>query len=90
MCRPDDRFFSGAQRCDAIIEPNAYVAFRACEQTVLHRCGCPVYKRRPKTKQMFEKSGLRWQILSLERAALLKVRQRAAMGIDFVHSRKHC
>ena len=46
MCGPDDRFFSGAQRCYAILEPSACDAFRACEQTVLHRCvvsGCPVY-----------------------------------------------
>ena len=35
---PNDRFFSGAQRCDAIPEPSACDAFRACEQTVLHRC----------------------------------------------------
>ena len=35
---PDDRFFSGAQRCYAILEPSACDAFRACEQTVLHRC----------------------------------------------------
>ena len=42
MCGPDDRFFSGAQRCCAILEPNACDAFRACEQTVL-RCMCSVY-----------------------------------------------
>ena len=47
MCGPDDRFFSGAQRSYAILEPSACDAFRACEQTVL-RCmgsvyGCTVY-----------------------------------------------
>ena len=38
MCRPDERFFSSAQSCYAILEPSACDAFRACEQTVLHRC----------------------------------------------------
>ena len=42
MCGPDDRFFSGAQRCNAIIEPSACGAFRACEETVL-RSMCSVY-----------------------------------------------
>ena len=37
-CAPDDRFFSDAQRCYAILEPSACDAFRACEQTILHRC----------------------------------------------------
>ena len=41
MCGPDDRFFSGAQRCYAILEPSACDAFRACEETVL-RCMCSV------------------------------------------------
>ena len=42
MCGPDDRFFSGAQRCYAILKPCACDAFRDCEQTVL-RCMCSVY-----------------------------------------------
>ena len=42
MCGPDDRFFSGAQRCYAILEPSACDPFRACEQTVL-RSMCSVY-----------------------------------------------
>ena len=50
MCGPDDRFFSGAQRCYAILEPSACDAFRACEETVLRwMCsvyGCTVYRLR--------------------------------------------
>ena len=42
MCGPDDRFFSGAQRCYAILEPSACDAFSACEETAL-RCTCSVY-----------------------------------------------
>ena len=40
--KPDDKLFSDAQRCYAIIEPSACDAFRACEETVL-RCMCSVY-----------------------------------------------
>ena len=47
---PDDRFFSGAQRCYSILEPSACDAFRACEQAVLRCmcsvCGCTVYLHR--------------------------------------------
>ena len=46
MCGPDDRLFSGAQRCYAILEPSACDAIRACEETVLRCmssvCGCIV------------------------------------------------
>ena len=37
MCGPDDRFFSSAPTCYAILAPNACDAFRACEEIVL-RC----------------------------------------------------
>ena len=41
MCGPDDRFFAGAQRCSAILEPSACDAFRAWKR--LYCAVCAVF-----------------------------------------------
>ena len=55
---PDDNTCFAHKDDNAILQPSAVCAFRACEQTVLHRCvvsGCPVHTLRRFSEIPFRK-----------------------------------
>ena len=74
MCGPDDRFFSSAQRCYAILELSACDAFRACEETVLRCmcsvCGCTLYMKWHSEPPFIGCLSIRQEILNVSQIAV--------------------